>query len=198
MSFETLALPAVILVAITSVILLAGRDWRLAVSALGAQYVGVFILVALIWPLEMAAVKLVAGWIAAAILGMELVNRPEKSLGDERFGWSGSLFRIFSAGLVGLAVLSFAPDMAKWMLTASYDQILGGLILAGMGLLHLGLTAHPLRTILGLLTVLAGFEILYATVETSALVAGFLAAINLGIALIGAYLLAAPTLEVEE
>ncbi|MBU1662705.1 MAG: hypothetical protein KKD28_14680 [Chloroflexi bacterium] len=198
MSFETIALPAVILVAITAVILLAGRDWRLAVSALGAQYVGVFILVALTWPLEMAVTKLVAGWIAAAVLGMELVSRPENSLGDERFGRSGSLFRIFAAGLVGLAVLSFAPDMAKWMLTASYEQILGGLLLIGMGMLHLGMTAHPLRTILGLLTVLSGFEILYATVETSALVAGFLAAINLGIALIGAYLLAAPILEVEE
>lgn len=198
MSFETLALPAIILMAITSIVLLSSRDWRLAVSALGAQYVGVFILVTLTWSLEMAVSKLVAGWIAAAVLGMELVNTPEKSLGDERFGWSGSLFRIFAAGLVGLAVLSFAPDMAKWMLTASYEQILGGLLLVGMGLLHLGLTAYPLRTILGLLTVFSGFEILFATVDTSALVAGFLAAINLGIALIGTYLLAAPTLEVEE
>jgi len=197
-NFEILALPAVILVTTTAVILLAGRDWRIAISALGVQYGGVFILVAATWPLEMAVVKLVAGWIAAAILGMELVSQPENSLDAEHFGWSGSLFRIFAAGLIGLAVFSLAPGMAKWMLTASYAQILGGLLLAGMGLLHLGLTAQPARTILGLLTVLSGFEVLDSTVETSALVAGFLAAINLGIALIGAYLLTAPTLETEE
>jgi hypothetical protein len=49
--------------------------------------------------------------------------------------------------------------------------------------------------VLGLLTVLSGFEILYAAVETATLVAGLLAAINLGLALVGAYLLAAPSLE---
>jgi hypothetical protein len=58
-----------------------------------------------------------------------------------------------------------------------------------MGLLHLGITAEILRIILGLLTVMAGFEILYATVETSILLAGLLAIVNLGLALAGAYLM---------
>ena len=66
-----------------------------------------------------------------------------------------------------------------------------------MGILHLGLTAQTWRTILGLLTVFSGFEILYATVETSILVTGFLAVVTLGISLIGAYLLVAPEMEVE-
>jgi hypothetical protein len=43
----------------------------------------------------------------------------------------------------------------------------------------------------------SGFEIIYATVETSPLVAGFFAVLTLGIALISSYLMAAPTLEVE-
>ena len=68
----------------------------------------------------------------------------------------------------------------------------------GMGLLHLGLTNHPFRVTLGLLTVLSGFEILYAAVETSTLVAGLLAGINLGLALVCAYLLVAPLLEEPE
>jgi hypothetical protein len=50
---------------------------------------------------------------------------------------------------------------------------------------------------LGLLTVLSGFEILYSAVEVSALVTGLLAGVNLGLALVGAYLLLAPTLEEE-
>jgi hypothetical protein len=67
-----------------------------------------------------------------------------------------------------------------------------------MGVLHLGFTTQPLQTIFGLLTFLAGFETLYATIESSVLVAGFLAVINLGISLVGAYLILAPTLEANE
>ena len=46
-----------------------------------------------------------------------------------------------------------------------------------------------------LLTALAGFEIIYAAIETSVLVTGLLAGINLGLALVGAYLIISPTME---
>ena len=73
----------------------------------------------------------------------------------------------------------------------------GSLLLIGMGLLHLGVTDHILRVIIGLMTVLAGFEILYATVEGSILVAALLAVINLGLALAGSYLLIASNAQPE-
>jgi hypothetical protein len=60
-----------------------------------------------------------------------------------------------------------------------------------MGLLHLGITGRILRVTIGLMTVLSGFEIIYAAVEGSVLVAALLAVINLGLALVGAYLLIA-------
>jgi len=44
---------------------------------------------------------------------------------------------------------------------------------------------------IGLMTVLCGFEILYAAVESSILVAALLAVINLGLALVGSYLMIA-------
>jgi hypothetical protein len=43
--------------------------------------------------------------------------------------------------------------------------------------------------VIGLLTVLAGFEILYAAVESSILVTALLAVVNLGLALAGAFFL---------
>ena len=43
------------------------------------------------------------------------------------------------------------------------------------------------KVIVGLLTVLAGFEILYAAVESSALVTALLVVVNLGLALAGAF-----------
>jgi hypothetical protein len=63
--------------------------------------------------------------------------------------------------------------------------------LIGVGLLQLGMSVHPLRIILGLLTVLSGFELIYAGVETSILIAGMQALVVLGLALGGAYLLSA-------
>jgi len=173
--------------AITATILLVSRDWRVSISALGAQYVGMLLLIALSWPLELAVIKLVAGWIAAAVLGMSFIER-HKGWGDEMgHRVSGSLFRVFFAGIMGLAMLSLAPTVAGWAVHAAFEQILGALILMSFGLLHLGFTIQPDRITLGLLTVLSGFEIIYATMETSLLMNAFLAVINLGIALVGAY-----------
>ena len=59
----------------------------------------------------------------------------------------------------------------------------------GLGLLQIGLTSHPIRVIIGLLTIISGFEILYAVVEQSALVAGLLAGVTMGLALLGVYFL---------
>jgi hypothetical protein len=69
--------------------------------------------------------------------------------------------------------------------------ILGSLLLLGAGIVHLGITSDILNVILGLLTMLTGFEILYAAIESSILVAGLLAITNLGLGIAGSYLLIA-------
>jgi hypothetical protein len=197
LTFDAFALPAVILLAVAATILLASYDWRLSLSALGAMYVGVFVLVALAWPLEMAVAKLVAGWIAASVLGMSLINRPMRSP-RPRYRFSEIVFRVAAAGLMGLVAVSLTPGMIATLGGVTFEQALGGLLLLGLGILHLGFTADPLRVVIGLLTVFAGFEILYAAGESSVLVAGFLAVINMGLALTGAYLLLSPAAEAEE
>ncbi|RPI32176.1 MAG: hypothetical protein EHM70_09610 [Chloroflexota bacterium] len=193
------AFPAVIWVFLTSVSLLISQNWRWIVLILALQYMGVFVLTGIHWPLEMAVVKLVAGWMATIVLGIatgEATILQPQSWREAEYSWPSSrLFRLLAAGLVSLAVFSVAPKVVAWMPGVSLAQAAGGLILLGMGLLHLGLTAQPLRAAAGLLTALSGFEILYAAVESSALVAGLLAAVNLGLALVGAYLLLAPNLE---
>jgi len=67
----------------------------------------------------------------------------------------------------------------------------GSLLLIGMGLLHLSVTDRILQVTVGLMTVLAGFEILYTAVESSTLMAALLAVVNLGLALAGSYLMIA-------
>jgi hypothetical protein len=186
-------LPMVIL-AITAVFLMVSQNWRRSIAALAIQYLAAFWLVALVWPIELAVVKLIVGWMAGAVLS---ASRPEEDLLEEHNPTvARSLFRIIAAGLMLALIASILP-LAAAHLPVTPQVLGGGLILIGIGLLHLGMTTRPLRVILGLLTVLSGFELVYAALETSILIAGLLAAITLGLALIGAYLLASPMMEDE-
>lgn len=180
---------AAILLAVTSVGLLLSRDWRWSLGWLAAQYFAAFWLVLAHWPLTMSAAKLVTGWMAAAALGMTQLGLKQDDSAAETSWPQGRLFRAFAAGLVLVTVTSAAQAVNTWLPDASLALVWGGLILIGMGLLHLGITVHPLRIILGLLTTLAGFEILYVPVENSILVAGLLAIVTLGLSLTGSYLL---------
>jgi len=187
------------LLLVTSIGLLLSRDWRWSLGFLAAQYLGMFWLVTLHWPFGLASVKLVTGWMASATLGVTRLGMSEREQADESAWPQGHPFRLFAAALVVILVIAATPQVEIMIPGISRPVIVGGLLLAGMGLLHLGITAEILRITLGLLTVLAGFEILYATVETSILLAGLLAIVNLGLALAGAYLMtAAPPEEAEE
>jgi hypothetical protein len=196
---STLAWIAVLLITVTSVGLLLARDWRWLIIFLSAQYFGMLILTLLHWPLGMASVKVVAGWMSAAILGMTRSGLPREDKAEKQSILPhGRMFRLFAAGIVIVVVASATPRVDAVMADAGFAVTTGSLLLIGMGLLHLGVTDHILRVIIGLMTVLAGFEILYATVEGSILVAALLAGINLGLALVGSYLLLASNAQVEE
>lgn len=185
--------PVVLLIG-TSLALLLSNNWRMYVIVLSIQYLAASWLITLVWPVGLAAVKLVVGWMAGAVIG---ASQLEKELSDDNLaGISGRLFRFLAAGLVWLVVFSVEPLLLNLLPTNVYI-LRGGLLLIGMGLLQLGMTTHILRVIVGLLTLLTGFEILYAAVEASVLVAGLLAIINLGLAMVGTYLLTSSTMELE-
>lgn len=189
------------LIGLTSLALLTSQDWRWTLTALALQTLGVFVLVSFNWPLSLAAVKLVAGWMAAAVLGVTLAGdaggarralRPRKLT-----SLSGQIFRLLAAAVIALTVASVAPALADWAPGVTLAQSYAILGLMGFGALLLGLTAQPLYAVIGLLTILSGFEILYAVSESSTLVAGMLAGVNLGLALVGAYLLTLGVVEAE-
>ena len=178
----------------TGILLLHSRRWMTGMLAI--QYIGVFSLVSISWPLEIAVVKLVAGWMAAAVLFLTYENIPAPQE-ETRLAASlpGTFFKGFLAILIGFAVYSMLPAALRWFLGAASQQVLGGLWLMGLGLLQLGLSREGIRVIIGLLTVISGFEILYSTLEASVLMTGLLAIMNIGLAFVGAYLLIASNLE---
>lgn len=192
---DPIVVGAVILVSLTSTYILIGKDWRYCIGALAVQYIGVFLLVNASWPVEMAVAKMVAGWMAGAILGIAMTSVPDTWGEPEKSIKFGPVFRILAAVIITLTITSLVHHSETWLSMIGIPIRWGSFILISFGLLQLSLTSHPLRVIIGLLTSLSGFEIIYAALETSTLVTGLLAGVNLGLALVGAYLLIAPTME---
>jgi len=184
-----LAWIAVAIVTVTAAGLLLSRDWRWDLGLLTAQYVGIAVLVAQHWPLGMAAAKLVTGWMTTAALGITLTALPPHEERADGFWSQNRLFRLFLVGVVAVLALAATPRLEQSLSGIGSPVLVGAIILIGVGLLQLGTTSQVLRVILGLLTVLGGFEVVYAALEGSVLVAALLAAVTLGLGLAGAYLL---------
>lgn len=189
---DTVSWIAVGLALITSTAILISRDWRVSLGALAVQYLAAFWLVTRHLPLAMGSVKLIAGWMVIATLGMtrlSLMNLEQQE--EDAFFPRGQWFRIALMGIVVLVAAGSAPRIEAAIPGLGLPVIAGSLLLIGGGVAHLGITSDLLRVILGLLTMLAGFEILYAAVESAILVTGLLAAVNLGLGILGSYLLIA-------
>ena len=182
---------AVALVAATATGILLTRDWRWSLGLLSAQYLGASALAAQHWPLGMAAAKLVAGWMATAALGMTLTGLAPRQRADEQSWPQGRAFRILMAGMVFILAAVLTPRIENVITGVGSPVIAGTIVLIGIGWLQLGSSDQVPRIVIGLLTVIAGFEVFYAAVEGSILVAGMLAVVTLGLGLVGAYLLTA-------
>lgn len=196
--YEFAAIASAIAVVICSLIILLNNQRRYQIISLAIQYLGVFGLSVLILPWGLAIIKLIVGWMVCSVLaaarpldfssGFETIKGGEET--PER------LFRTLSASIIWVIVFASTPIVETWLPIGTV-VLWGGLLLIGMGMLQLGMSTQEDRLIIGLLTVLSGFEILYGAVEASVLVTGLLAMVNLGISLIGAYWLT-PPVETEE
>lgn len=180
---------AVGIAVVAAPLLMVAHDWRWMLGLLAAIYLAAFILVSRHWPIGMSVVKLVTGWMGIAALGMTRLNIAAFEEQRGPFFVEGTPFRLFSAAIVVLISFSAAARIETLIPGIGQPIIIGGLLLMGTGVLHLGMTSDALRITIVLLTVLAGFEIVYAGVESSVLVEALLATANLGLALTGSYLL---------
>lgn len=210
MLFETMGIPAFLLASFCSVLIILVMDWRIRLVLLSGIYLAVFLLVSNSWPVAMAVSKLVAGWMSAAVLGMALLGQPgeviQRSAAQKRTigRWfplgadPARYFHLLAALIIAIFTFSISPAIQTWIPGIKNAQLWAGLLLLGMGLLQTGFRTDVFSTILGLLTLLSGFEIIYAEIERSTLVAGLLATVTLGLSLIGAYLLLSPEIEGNE
>lgn len=188
---QTLSIVAVILVFVCALINLVRRQWLTNLVALALQYVGVFLLLLSVRPILMAFIPLLVGLMITLILVVTLAasGKMEKPRFLERIS-SGELFRAI-AGLVAIAFVALLiPTVRREIFpgTGSY-LLLGSLGLVMLSLLQVGMKSEPFYATLGLLSFLSGFQLLYAPLETSALLEGLFVVLNLGLGLVGAFFL---------
>lgn len=183
---QPLALAAFILIVITAMVILTFRDWRINTIALGLQYLAAFILVSLSWPVGMAVVKLIVGWMATSAIALTCLRQMNSESPVEPAA------SLFFRGLLGVLVIILIFILAPGVQQKVFPElnlliVQGGLILFGMALMQLGTNSEPYLTIMSLLSLFSGFEIIQAGLERSTLLTGLLAIVNLGMALVGVY-----------
>lgn len=165
-----------------------GILWRLrrrwVFGTLVTQYLVVFFMVMQSWSVGLALVKLIVGLVSSAILVSVLKDENEQQINVDR---AGQVLRSLVAVFFWVTVFFSVPALQSW-LKVEPSIIAVSSILIGIGLLQLGMTNQPVFVAIGLLTFLSGFEVLYSALEESILLAGLLAVVNLGIALVASYL----------
>ena len=203
---------------ITAGLILIGRDWRLLILALLTQYILVGIILSRLVQPDIAVLKILIGaficpilflsarQVAATPLSVEAML-PEQigsshpgwrerlsfgkfftgSTGRHTFAETGFYFRLVLAFLLILITTTLSrsfplPGLAPAFTTAVYWLALAGLV-------TLTLTEVPIKAGIGLFTVLTGFGLYYATLESSLLLTGLLGSVNLMLALSLGYLI---------
>jgi hypothetical protein len=192
------AMPATVGIFLTAGLLVVSRDWRLNVTALSVQYFFVVLLLTRLIRLEVAAVKGLTGWMICMVfyLTERRASELEQSSAAEgstpRRPWIISARASFCllAGLL-VSVAAYVAALRIPLPEVPTDITLACYLLAGLGLLLIGLSEAPMQVGIGLLTFLSGFDLFYVALVPSLAVAGLLGAVSFLIALAAAYLRAA-------
>ena len=202
--------PALVGLIITAVAVFLTSDWRLSLTSLLVQYVLVGTALTRSVQLEVALVKILVGVLAVSILYLsarrvqEVQERRQPQAASTRFlgvhvAWeSGPLglpLRLFVVLLVTLAVVRFFGEYHSLLpaLSPETESFPAGVALASfwlglMGLMGLVLSGNPLRVAPALLSLMAAFDLVYAGLESSLAIVGFLGALTLLLALALSYL----------
>ena len=193
--------PAMAGLVLTALIMFLTSDWRLSLTALLVQYVFVGLALTRFIQTEVALVKLLVGVLAVSILYLtarriqeEEGSQPEMESSPRFLGLSirwgagplGFPLRLLTVVLVTLGLVRLFIDYRFPL--ASADIAFVVFWMGSMGIVGLVLSGDPLRAAAAMLTILAGFDLVFAALEPSVAIAGFWGALTLMAALAFAYL----------
>lgn len=182
-------------------VLLAGLFWlqlsdsrRSIIISYSVVVLMVFSINIQFWTFGFALSKLITSIMAIVVMSLAPDTGQQVELRGNR---TGRVFRGLGLAFCLLLVI-FTLNKTTAYLSLSVDQTLPALAILFCGFLMLGVSREPFKIIIGLLTILVGFEILYGAIEQSLLVNGLLAAVFLLIAVVGSYLILPPEAEEEQ
>ncbi len=182
-------------------------NWRLLIVALALQYILVGLMLTRVVPIELAAVKALVGVMICPVLyitarrvhwGRAEEEADEDTAAAERpqqrwwqilsAGWPVRVIVAVLAVAISVGLASRSPLPIVNDLSLSRDLTTGAFSVMLLGLINAALAENPLKVGIGLLSILAGFELLYTTVEPTLTIVGLLGLTNLFLALAIAYL----------
>jgi len=149
---------------------------------LAVQSLGFGLLAAFIAPLPIAIAKAVVGWIAAALLAITLTRDYRELRGTDN-ALLPFLFRLSLLLLLFASILALLPRLLGLFHNPPLGIAFAAFFLLAGGLINIGLSEHPLRVGVSLLTMLQGFELGYLWLEQSLLVLALLAITDLAVIL---------------
>jgi hypothetical protein len=200
---------------VSAALLVVLVNWRLLILALGVQYLLVGLMLTRVVPLELAAVKALVGVMICPVLFITArrvrwgqidqaepeadqlpIDQPASAPTARRspLGWlisPGLPLRLLAALVTAVLAVNLAlrnPLAMRGDALVSRDVTIGTFGLLLLGLLNILLNENPLKVGIGLLSLLAGFELFYTTVEPTLTIVGLLGLTNLIIGLAIAYL----------
>lgn len=165
--------------------LLLVEDWRYRLALVAITHLIGFVLIVQIWPLPLAAVKLISGWMGVTLLATTFASASNSF--TENPPISSRIFRALLGVFGWILVLVSVQRFNDW-LPISYTNLFVGLVFFVSGIIYLALRSSTLDTVLGLLLFFEGFDVIYSSLEGSALVTGLFGVIIISICLTGSFL----------
>lgn len=196
-----------LVIAVSLVVLLA--DWRVSLLALAGQYILVAMLLSSLIPLQIAAVRMIAGGLVALMFYItarrtqprkrrQRQRNPQEDYYDEfddgaprGIFWTNLPFRVIGLALVTLSVIVLSQQFV--LLDAPLLFWATGLWLAAGGMLIIAVTRDALKMGMGLLFFTSGFGILYLSIDSSLLIYALLVISDLVIALAISHIASVPS-----
>jgi hypothetical protein len=160
-------------------------DWRWRMASLAViQLIG-FILIVQIWPIALASVKLISGWMGVALMSASMAS--SISVKKTEYQISEKVFKLMLVAFSWVVIAATVDQFNTW-LPISYLNLFIGLIFFLSGIIYLSLTSEINGIAVGLLVFLTGFDIIYSSLEGSALVTGIYGLVIILISFISSFL----------
>ena len=194
---------------IAAALLVVLVNWRLLILVLGMQYILIGLMLTRVVPIELAAVKALVGIMICPVLfitarRVDWGSPEEEEEGEEEAsttdrprrrwwhilgaGWPVRVIVAVLALAISTGLASRSPLSILAEQSLSRDLTIGAFSVILLGLLNAALAENPLKVGLGLLSILAGFELFYTAVEPTLTIVGLLGLTNLFLALAISYL----------